>query len=197
MPHPDSDGNVVHIVRRVNGSGGHPGGLEQAEPHPDTRARDAGRGLRRGETSQHLQSCVCIRVYMLHTHTYVDILHLNLSLVGTSSCEVCRMLTVSSLFLSCQVCRQLAYFAAGDLGTFDVIKLAYSLCTYYEVRPRKRHRGSPGLKYDPFSANTPCCCIVGPIGVMKCTWLSSTDRLSNSRPLLYPAFEPRHVSSPY
>lgn len=47
------------------------------------------------------------------------------------------------------MCRQLAYFAAGDLGTFDVIKLAYSLCTYYEVAPSKhalsswpRHRVS-------------------------------------------------------
>lgn len=33
------------------------------------------------------------------------------------------------------MCRQLAYFSAGDTGMFDVIKLAYSLCTYYEVRP--------------------------------------------------------------
>ena len=32
-----------------------------------------------------------------------------------------------------ELCRQLAFRAAGDTASFDVIRLAYSLLTYYSV----------------------------------------------------------------
>lgn len=94
------------------------------------------------------------------------------------------------------MCRQLAYFAAGDLGTFDVIKLAYSLCTYYEVRPRKdvtfylRLLHVSSYKYIIFYCEFDW--------MSGSTWLVELHRLSNSHPLLlYPTLKFRHVSSPY
>jgi hypothetical protein len=49
--------------------------------------------------------------------------------------QVTTSILESTAVASDEICRQLAYYAAKDFANFDVIKLAYSLCTYYEVGP--------------------------------------------------------------
>ena len=48
-----------------------------------------------------------------------------------------------------EICRQLAYHAAGDFANFDVIKLAYSLCNYFEVTTEAApYVNSQGIRSD-------------------------------------------------
>ena len=43
-----------------------------------------------------------------------------------------------------ELCRQLAFRAAGDVGSFDVVRLAYSTMTYYSVC--KQLAGTAGIQ---------------------------------------------------